>query len=117
MTHPLEIEVRAHVIDYLVGDLTLDDLKDWLVGETWGITETDDSAGSALAFGAMLALAEAGDSEQAIKESIRPLVTDVKHVDAELSWSVSGSGTETVLRPFQNGQGPVAGRLLGAVFA
>jgi hypothetical protein len=61
-----------HVERFLAGSITLDELKDWLIGATWNIEDKAAPAAIQLAYAVELALAE---------ESGGFLTTDELHAD------------------------------------
>jgi hypothetical protein len=69
-------DLRQHLTEYLDGDASLDDFKDWLVGATWDIDETGDAAAIELTYDIKLALAEHSGghiSENELRTELRPL--------------------------------------------
>ena len=78
MTSPLALSLHERLADYLAGDSSLDEFKDWLVGATWSIDEAADPAGMQLADEVKLALAdESGGflTEAELREELKPFVT------------------------------------------
>lgn len=58
MGHPFEYAVREHLAAYLHGEVSLDELKSWLVSMTWERSEPSDNEGIRLANEIKLSLAE-----------------------------------------------------------
>ncbi len=117
MTHPLETEIRAQVIDYIVDGITLDEFKDWIVGETWELNEDDDPALTDLAYGVLLTLSEIGEDDQLLKRSLRRVVTDIRVSFGEPITTVSGSNTVAVTSGLTVSPETLAGRSPSGVFA
>ena len=55
---PLEKSIRNHLAAYLAGNLSLNELQDWLVGATWNANESASSDAENLAYSIELVLAE-----------------------------------------------------------
>jgi len=55
---PLETAIRRHLARYLAGNLTLNELQDWLVNATWTMEETASPAAVQLVYSIELVLAE-----------------------------------------------------------
>lgn len=58
MGNSLEYAVREHLAAYLQGEVSLDELKSWLVSMTWDRSEPSDIEGMRLANEIKLSLAE-----------------------------------------------------------
>lgn len=55
---PLETAIRHHLTEYLAGNLSLNELQDWLVNPTWNMEATASSAATQRAYAIELTLAE-----------------------------------------------------------
>ncbi len=55
---PLAKAIRHHLTRYLAGDLSLNELQDWLVNATWSMEATASSDAVQLAYSVELVLAE-----------------------------------------------------------
>jgi len=42
MPHPLEFEIRDHLLKYLANEITLHDFEDWFFAKTWDIDRLDE---------------------------------------------------------------------------
>lgn len=85
MTSPLELAVRQHLTDYLAGNLSLDEFKDWLVGATWDVERTADADTQRLTYDIKLALAEESSgfvSTAEMDEELRSIARRVPAVSA-----------------------------------
>jgi hypothetical protein len=77
---PLEHALHDHLNDFLAGAISLDALKDWLVGATWNIEERASPAAVQLAYAVELALAEASGgylTQDELRAQLRELVERV----------------------------------------
>jgi hypothetical protein len=54
----LETTIRRHLVSYLAGNVSLDELTNWLVRATWNIENSENAAARELAYAVELALAE-----------------------------------------------------------
>ena len=54
----LAVAIRRHLIDYLAGTESLDELKVWMVAATWGIEDAASPEARQLAYDVELVLAE-----------------------------------------------------------
>lgn len=50
MSTPREIAIRGRLARYVAAETSLDEFKDWLVGETWDIEQRGDPAAERLAY-------------------------------------------------------------------
>ena len=76
MASPLEREIRAHVDQYLAGEISLGELDDWLWPATADIEQIDDQVSRDLTNEIILRLAEYshGDwTEAELKDLLRPI--------------------------------------------
>jgi hypothetical protein len=55
---PLEKAIRQHLTRYLAGDLSLNELQDWLVNATWNVEATASPEAVQFAYSLELVLAE-----------------------------------------------------------
>ena len=55
---PLEKAIRHHLARYLAGDLSLNELQDWLVNATWNMEATASPDTAQFAYSLELVLAE-----------------------------------------------------------
>lgn len=111
MTHPHETAIRANVIDYIVGDTSLDEFKDWIVGLSWELDEGDDPVLTDLAYGVLLTLSENND-EARIKDSLRSLASSIRVREGSSLVSVSGSSSVAFTDSLLLEPGRPAGRSL-----
>lgn len=73
----LALEVRGKVADYLAGDCSLNDLKDWIVAAPWDVEATGDVDAVDVAYKVIHALAildDDGDLNH-LRSLLRPLAT------------------------------------------
>ncbi|HET8524020.1 MAG TPA: hypothetical protein VFL82_12340 [Thermomicrobiales bacterium] len=73
---PLDLAIREQLNEYLIGNLTLDDFKDWLVGVSWDFPDGQQPTAARLAIRIKHRLAEQSSgycSEEEMKELLRPL--------------------------------------------
>lgn len=77
MQSPLESAIRHQLRKYLTSEQSLDEFKDWLVGETWDIERRNDPAAEALTYEIKLRMAEQSSddcTEADLKRLLRPLM-------------------------------------------
>ena len=77
MSSPLVRTIQARLADYLAGECSLDEFKDWLVGETWDIELRADAEAERLTYRIKHRLAEQSGghiTEDDLREALRPLV-------------------------------------------
>jgi hypothetical protein len=58
MHESLALDIRKNLAEYLAGSLSLTALKDWFVGATWNVDETNDSDAINLTYDVWHAFAE-----------------------------------------------------------
>jgi hypothetical protein len=96
----LDVEIRSHLIEYLLGRFSLDQLQEWLAVHTWDVHQTGLRFAQELAYTLQHRIAEYsnGDwSEDELKDLLRPLAS-VFEVDASGCLISSSSSDEVVLR-------------------
>jgi hypothetical protein len=79
----LEQSIRQHLVDYLAGQISLDDFTSWLVGATWNVASTESAGAAELTYSVELALAEHSSgllSDEELRAELRALSQDVKLV-------------------------------------
>ena len=73
MKRSLELAVREQLADYLADEITIDDLKSWLVASTWSSTPVKSTPGLQIANEIKLAFAEHSGgfrSDEELRESL-----------------------------------------------
>jgi hypothetical protein len=78
MQSSLENELRHHVLDYLEGRATLDQLNDWLISVIWSFKDPDHPA-PRLAYEIFMALADQS-SDLTTESEMRQALYDVIRV-------------------------------------
>jgi len=72
--------IRDKVISYLSGEISLDELEDWVVTRTWDVDKTGDWEGADLAHGIELLLAEYTNghrSEEELREQFHAMLSTI----------------------------------------
>lgn len=99
MLTPLATEIRHRLADYLSGVISLHAFQDWLVGATWNVESSDDSAATELTYSIKLVLAEyaAGDiSDAELHAELGELTTPVTTIVLDASaWGMAWHGVVT----------------------
>lgn len=81
MEPSLERLIRDHLLEYLNGAATLDQLKDWLISETWSKREGVDTAAIELSYEVHLALADQSSgltTEAELQDALGDLISVVR---------------------------------------
>ena len=76
MQSSLGLAIREHLADYVDGEASLLDFKDWLVGATWDVDESGEPEAIDLTYEIKLLLAEQsseGWPETELRDLLRPL--------------------------------------------
>lgn len=66
----LKIRIREHLAEYLTGNASLDDFKDWLIGATWEVEKLGEPDAVELTFDTKMELAE-HPSERFLETELR----------------------------------------------
>lgn len=77
MSSPLVQDIQGRLARYLAGDSSLDEFKDWLVGETWEVEQRADAEAEKLTYRIKHRLAEQSGghiTEDALRRTLQPLV-------------------------------------------
>jgi len=78
--------IRERLISYLLGEISLAELEEWVVSETWNVHQTGDQSTQDLVFSVELLLAEHSSghrTEEELREEFRKLLSTV-HMQASL---------------------------------
>jgi hypothetical protein len=79
MASKLSSEIASKIVDYFSGELSVEELQDWLAPLLWDIEEKDDPEASSMAYGVELALSEYAHghlTDDQLKADLRVLVPD-----------------------------------------
>ena len=94
----METEIREQIISHLAGELTLDELSEWLITATWDINGADDPRGAELAYSVQLLFAERDRGHRddpEIDRALRRIASTVRIGDASAVIVATGSSTVT----------------------
>jgi len=75
----LENKIRDKLASYLLGEVSLEDFKDWFVPASWNVDHSNNRAAINMVYEIELRLAEYSNgywSEDELKQLLRPLVVD-----------------------------------------
>jgi hypothetical protein len=79
MNSSLDLEIRDKLGSYLLGEISLEDFKDWFVPSSWDVDHQNNQAAINMVYEIELRLAEYSNgywSEDELKPLLRPLVAD-----------------------------------------
>lgn len=106
----METEIRTWLLRYLVGDVTREELEDWLAPASWDLDEVDPRAAE-FAYSVQLLLAErsAGHLDEGEMTAHLRRLVESAHLGEPVG-STTGSSASTVPTPWAVHQLAAAGR-------